>query len=111
MSAQPLDVQPTVDEDRAAEMVYAAIHDLPPESHEVVERQLSRVVVQYDRTGLVDPALRFLRNLVGTARLHRHPEYRKALAEADAEGVDPDGRDVTLVVAELRELAAARRAG
>lgn len=99
---------PTSPESAAAvEELRAAIRDLPPAHHEEVDRQLAEAAVQYQATRDPQPLIFFVESLLMTARLHRTPEYHKALAEAEQDTWGSDGVDVADMIA----AANARRAG
>lgn len=71
---------PPTDKARA---VRAAIRDLPPDSHAEVLERLAEAVAEYEQTRNARQLLALAEGLLMTARLHRNPDYRKALADAD----------------------------
>jgi hypothetical protein len=81
-----LDVRPghpEDDEDARFQEILDALRDLPAADQDAVRSRLAAVARNYERTRQVDPLIHFVESLLVTARLHRNPAYRKALAEAD----------------------------
>lgn len=63
----------------------AAIQDLPITRQDDAFEQMGAALVEAERTGSTTPVTRYVQSLRMTARLHRNPAYKKALAEADAD--------------------------
>jgi hypothetical protein len=69
----------------AVEELRSAIRDLPPESQDQVDRAMAEAAIEYRETGDMTSMRLFVESLLITARLHRNPDYRKALAEAETD--------------------------
>jgi hypothetical protein len=62
-----------------------SIQDLPIERQDAAFEQMGSALVEVKRSGSPAAVTRYVQSLYLTARLHRNPAYKKALAEADAE--------------------------
>lgn len=83
-AASPLDADFT---DRDAELageVLDLLGTLPEEQWWELLRQMSSAVVHHDRTGHVDPLIRFARSVRATAQLQSNKDYLRAVEAADA---------------------------
>ena len=101
--AKMLDTRHVEPDEADVQAIFDALSDLPTDAQDTLRRQLATVLVNYQSTGQIDPAIHFLDSLLMTARLHRNPAYRKRLKEAAATPIDPDGGvEVADLVAEMR---------
>jgi len=89
------------------EELRAAISALPADSHEEIYRQLAEAAVEYQATHDSGPLVLFVESLLLTARLHRTPEYRNALVDAEHDIWDEDGVEGESMIAAARD----RRSG
>lgn len=93
------------DDDEHVAVMLNALRDLSPADQDGVTQQLARVLANYEATRQIDPIVHFVESLLVTARLHRNPAYRKALAQAneDAGQGEPQGSgEVADFMAEMR---------
>lgn len=84
--------------------VSESLRDLPIEAQDVVAGRLIEAAEKFQATRDIEPLARLLDSLWETARLHRNPAYRKALAEAD-----DTGAAVTVPATDLQEYLRVRR--
>ena len=95
--------QAAADEEAIQEVV-DALNDLPAEAQQQVRRDLVAAALQYKQRGKLDPLLHFVDSLLVTARLHRDPEYVRALGAADKATIDGGGLTGTETLARAEEL-------
>jgi hypothetical protein len=103
------DVESSPDVAGAVESVFRAIHELPVEEHERVERGLAYAAVSFTRSGSTAELATFLDSLMITVHRHRTPEYGKALADAELDEWDDGGISADDLVAAGRQRRIGRR--
>lgn len=99
--------EPVERHDEAVEELLEALRVLPAEHHEEVHRQLAHAAINYQRTGSHEPLVMLVDSLLMTARLHRNPDYVKALADCEEDDWTDGGLDAESMVRQARE----RRSG
>lgn len=84
MSVSP-DLSPDPEVAAVVRALKESIQDLPIERQDAAFEQMGTALVEVKRTGSPTAVSRYVQSLHLTARLHRNPGYKKALAEADSE--------------------------
>jgi hypothetical protein len=99
-------------DDHAVRMLNEAFLALPDDSRAEVRERLMQVIVTFERTKDIAPAVDFIQSVMITARLYGNPQYQSALQDAESESWEGPGVDVKAMIeaADERRRAAGRQA-
>jgi len=101
-AAAPLDADYNERDDELARQVLDLLSRLGDEQRRELLWHLSTTVAHHDRTGHVDPLIRFARSVRATAQLQSNKDYLRAVEEADATPLG-EPESVEDVIARARE--------